>query len=80
MEAVRLFYHADNCLYVQKRLRQKEASEVMSRGAQLPDLFDGLTAEEAQHEVHHEIETIRRLCVTILEKNRAASAANRVAA
>ena len=38
-EAVERFYHADNCLYVQKHLRKREANAIMSHGVQLPDLF-----------------------------------------
>ena len=41
-EAVERFYHARNCLYVQKHFRRKEAQIIMSRGVQLPDLFDCL--------------------------------------
>jgi hypothetical protein len=43
------FYHARNCLYVQKHFRRKEAQIIMSRGVQLPDLFDCLP-QEAQRE------------------------------
>ena len=31
-DAVTRFYHAENCLYVQKHLRKREASAIMSRG------------------------------------------------
>ena len=79
-EAVECFYHADNCLYVQKHFRQKEASAIMSHGVQLPDLFECLPAGEAQREFYHELETIRSLCLKLLEKRRSASAANRAAA
>lgn len=67
-EAVQRFYHADNCLYVRKRLRNKEANVIMSHGVQLPDLFDCLPAEEVQREFYHELETIRSLCLKLLEK------------
>src|SRR2546430_1806368 len=33
--ALELFFHADNCLFVRKQLRQKIADEIMSRGVQL---------------------------------------------
>ena len=79
-EAVERFYHADNCLYVQKHFRQKEANAIMSHGVQLPDLFDCLPAEEAQREFYHELETIRALCLKLLEKRRTSSAAARAAA
>ena len=79
-EVVERFYHADNCLYVQKHFRQKEANAVMSHGVQLPDLFECLPAEEAQREFYHELETIRSLCLKLLEKRRSPSGAARAAA
>lgn len=79
-EALERFYHADNCLYVQKHFRQKEAAAIMSHGVQLPDLFEYLPAEEAQREFYHELEIIRSLCLKLLEKKRSTAGANRVAA
>ncbi|MGH7432210.1 MAG: hypothetical protein ACREJL_00500, partial [Candidatus Methylomirabilales bacterium] len=70
-EALHRFYHADNCLYVRNHLRSKEAHTIMSHGVQLPDLFEFLPAEEAQREFSYELETIRSLCVKLLEKERA---------
>ena len=72
-EAIQRFYHADNCLYVRKHLRSKEANVIMSHGAQLPDLFEVLPAEEAQREFYHELEAIRALCLKLLGKERAVS-------
>ena len=69
-DAIHRFYHADNCLYVQKHFRNKEANAIMSRGVQLPDLFESLPAEEAQREFYHELERIRSLCLKLLEKGR----------
>ncbi len=69
-EAIQRFYHADNCLYVRKHLRNREANAIMSHGVQLPDLFDALSAEEAQREFFHELETMRSLCLKILERTR----------
>jgi hypothetical protein len=69
-EAVERFYHADNCLYVQRELRKREASAIMSRGTQLPDLFECLPAEEARREFYHELETIRALCLKVLGEKR----------
>jgi hypothetical protein len=80
MEAVQRFYHADNCLYVRKHLRSKEANAIMSHGVQLPDLFDCLSPEEAQREFYHELETMRALCLTLLEKERSSGSAGRAAA
>jgi hypothetical protein len=79
-EAVERFYHAENCLYVQKHFRQKEANAIMSHGVQLPDLFEWLSAEEAQREFYHELETIRSFCLKLLEKKRSPSAAAGAAA
>jgi hypothetical protein len=67
-DAPRLFYHADNCLFVRKRLRDKTADEIMSRGVQLPDLFEALPADEAQREFQHELASMRGLCLKLLEK------------
>jgi hypothetical protein len=69
-DAVRSFFHADNCLFVRKQLRDKAADEIMGRGAQLPDLFDALPVEEAQREFQHETSAIRTLCLKLLERKR----------
>ena len=66
-EAVRHFYHADNCLYIREVVRDSVADSIMSHGVQLPDIFDCLPAEEAQREFLHELETIRSLSLKILE-------------
>lgn len=79
-EAVECFYHAENCLYVQRQFRQKEANAIMSHGVQLPDLFECLPAEEAQREFYHELETMRSLCLQLLEKRRSSSATAHAAA
>ena len=76
-ESIQRFYHADNCLYVRKHLRSKQANAIMSHGVQLPDLFDCLSAEEAQREFFHELETIRSLCLKLLEKGRCLGVSNR---
>ena len=39
-DALHRFYHAENCLYVRKHLRNKDANAIMSRGVQLSDLFE----------------------------------------
>jgi hypothetical protein len=38
----------------------------MSHGVQLPDLFETLTAEEAQREFYRELAAIRTLCLQLL--------------
>ena len=67
-DALHRFYHAENCLYVRKHLRNRDANAIMSHGVQLPDLFESLEAEEAQREFLHELEKIRSLCLKLLEK------------
>ncbi len=67
-EAVRRFFHAENCLYVRKRVRDRIADDIMSRGVQLADLFDALPADEANRELRRELEAIRQLCLTLLER------------
>ena len=69
-DAVRAFFNADNCLYVRKRLRVKPADEVMSRGVQLPDLFDALPADQAQREFQRELAAMRLLCLRLLQRRR----------
>lgn len=77
---VERFYHAENCLYVQKHFRQKAARALMSHGVQLPDLFDSLPVEEAQREFYHELEIMRALCLQLLEKRRSSGVTPRIAA
>jgi len=79
-EAIERFYHADNCLYVRKHLRNREANAIMSHGVQLPDLFDCLPPEEAQREFYHELETMRALCLKLLQKGRSRHFAERAMA
>ncbi len=67
-DALHRFYHAENCLYVRKHLRNRDANAIMSHGVQLPDVFESLEAEEAQREFFHELEKIRLLCLKLLEK------------
>ena len=72
-DAIRVFFHADNCLFVRKHLHVKTAENIMSRGLQLSDLFDALPAEEAHRQFQHELAAMRLLCLKLLEsKQRAA--------
>ena len=79
-EAVKRFYHADNCLYVHKHLRKREANAIMSRGVQLPDLFECLSAEDARREFYRELETMRALCLKLLGEKRSRALADRAVA
>lgn len=80
VEAVKRFYHADNCLYVHKHLRRREANAIMSRGVQLSDLFECLPAEEARREFYRELETMRALCLKLLGEKRSRALADRAVA
>ena len=67
-EALRVFFHADKCVFVRKHLRDKTADAVMSHGVQLPDLFEALPTTEAQREFQRELATMRALCLKLLEQ------------
>jgi hypothetical protein len=75
-EAVHFFYNAENCLYVRKHFRNKEANAIMSHGTQLPDLFECLSAEEASREFFHELEAIRSHCMSLLAAKRHSNVVN----
>ena len=72
-DALRLFFHAENCLFVRKHLKEKIADQIMSHGVQLPDLFDALPTEEAQREFQREVTTIHSLCLKLLEDKQIAA-------
>lgn len=78
-EAVALFYHAENCLYVQKRFRNKHANAIMSHGVQLPDLFEALSAAEASREFFRELEAIRSRCMKLLAVRKTSGTLRRMA-
>jgi hypothetical protein len=67
-DALRTFFHAENCLFVRQRVRNRTADEIMSRGAQLADLFESLPAPVAQREFQHELAKMHALCLSLLEK------------
>jgi hypothetical protein len=72
-DAVRLFFHADNCLYVGKHLGTKVADEIMGRGVQLPDLFEILPAKVAATELEAELTRIRSACLKLMRRKKAAA-------
>lgn len=72
-DALQLFFHAENCLFVRKELRAKGADEIMSHGVQLPDLFDALPADQAQREFNRELAKLRNLCFRLLGQQRSAA-------
>ena len=67
-DALRVFFHAENCLFIRKHVRDKTADAVMSHGVQLPDLFEALPPAEAQREFQRELATMRALCLKLLEQ------------
>ena len=67
-DALRTFFHAENCVFVRRQVRNRTADEIMSRGVQLPDLFDALPPSTAQREFQHEVAKMRTLCLSLLEK------------
>lgn len=72
-DALRDFFHAENCLYVNKTIRSRSANELMSRGVQLADLFDALPVEQAQQEYQRELAAMHTLCLQLLESERLAA-------
>jgi hypothetical protein len=72
-DALQVLFHAENCLFVRKRLRVKAADEIMSRGVQLPDVFDVLPADQAQREFNRELARIRGLCLRLLGQKQSAA-------
>ncbi len=72
-DALRLFFHGENCQFVQKKLKEKTADQIMSHGVQLLDLFDALPEEEAQREFQNELAKMHSLCLKLIgEKQMAA--------
>jgi hypothetical protein len=67
-EALRIFFNAENCLFIHEHLRDRNADKIMSRGVQLSDLFDALPPEEAQRKFQRELTKLRALCLTLLEE------------
>lgn len=72
-ESIHVFFHAENCLFVRKKLRVKAADQIMSHGVQLPDLFDALPADQAQKEYNRELAKLRTLCLELLGQKRSAA-------
>jgi hypothetical protein len=66
VQATISFFNAENCLFVHRQLKSTAADEIMSRGAQLSDLFDLLPPSKAKREFAKELEAMHRLCVDLL--------------
>ncbi len=67
-DALRTFFHAENCLFVRQQVRDRTADEIMSRGVQLSDLFDALSPPVAQRQFQHELVKMHALSLSLLEK------------
>nr|VFK15978.1 MAG: Protein of unknown function (DUF3969) [Candidatus Kentron sp. LPFa] len=72
-DAIRIFFHAENCRFVRMVLRQESADEIMGHGVQLSDLSDILPPEEAQREFARELESMQAHCLNLLETERMAA-------
>jgi len=72
-DALRLFFHAENCLFVRKTLKEKISDRIMSHGAQLLDLFEVLPAADAQQEFQRELTTMHSLCLELLDDSQIAA-------
>lgn len=72
-DAVRIFFNAENSLFVRQELAEENADAIMSHGVQLVDLFDALPADEAHREFQRELSTMRSLCLNILKGKRLAA-------
>ncbi|ETW92500.1 MAG: hypothetical protein ETSY1_43340 [Candidatus Entotheonella factor] len=72
-EALRVFFHTENCFFVRKELRHKVADAIMGHGVQLPDLFAVLPTEEAHQEFQRELATMRTLCLKLIEEHQLAT-------
>src|SRR5437870_233496 len=66
-DAVRIFFNADNCLFVRQDLADETADEIMSRGVQLADIFEAFPPDKADQELENELAMLRSLSLEILE-------------
>lgn len=66
-EGVVRFYHARNLVYVRRQLKNSVCDEIMSRGAQLPDLFEALSRRAARRKLTTELDRMRKLCLKLLK-------------
>jgi len=60
------FYNAANCLYVRRKMKNSVCDEIMSRGVQLPDLFDALSPAAARRQFAVELNAMGGLCLKLL--------------
>ncbi len=67
------FFDYENIAYVDRTLRNKHAIDIMSRGVQLPDLFDILAPAVAKQELKNEIAKMRKACQKLTGRTLAAA-------
>lgn len=72
-DAIRLYFHAENCLFVRHQLGDKRANMIMGRGVQLQDLFEALPADEARSAFLRQIKSLRDACLDLLARRQAAA-------
>lgn len=65
-EALKLFFHADNCLYIHNILENKTADEIMCAGVQLQDAVDILPPDKAQSELQIELSNLHSFCIKLI--------------
>lgn len=69
-DAIRLFYNAENCLFVKDKLKDKVANRIMGHGVQLDTLFTVLSESESHREFYRELAIMRSLCAQLIEDER----------
>jgi len=69
-DAIRLFFHVDNALYVRRYLKSKAAEEIMSRGVQLDDIFEILPPAESNRQFQLEVARMRTVCQKLINRKR----------
>ena len=64
------FFTGENCLFTKRAMRHADVDAIMSRGVELPDLFDALPYDEALREAKVEIASMRAACLRLLDAQR----------
>ncbi len=60
-DARRIFFNAENCLFIHRHLQDRTADAIMRHGVQLPPA-------EAQREFQRELTKMRTFCLSLLEE------------
>jgi hypothetical protein len=64
------FFTGENCLFTKRTLRHPDVDSIMSRGVQLPDLFEALPPDIAVQESRGELAEMRAACLRLLDAQR----------